>query len=214
MNKTADFFSRFLYCGGLAILLLTGCASVPKPDNPERPKVEAPEKEPQWEPITNISQLTGLWVSEEGNLYEWPFELNGKTYLRYAWAETDDTKLWVDYAQKHNRDFMDVWNHRFSYMSAVYGRDYPLADENGTQIGLKFRTDYSRRYSNDIPFRVYMRQEYLMPINIAQQNLSFFMISGKNTIKETGTLDFHSAIFNSLDSDGKTYTLTRDYWKE
>ena len=216
MNKTVDYFRRAVCGAGLIVLLLTGCASVPEPDKPVIPPEEIPEtkNETVWEPVKNISQLTGLWVADDGSAYEWPFELNGKTYLRYSWAETDDTKVWVEYAKIHNRDFLDVWNHRFSYLSAIYKKNYPLSDANGTQLGLKFRTDYSVPYSKDIPFRIYRRLEYLMPGSIVEQNLSFFMISGKNMIKETGTMDFHSTVFNTIGADNKIYHLSRDYWKE
>ncbi|MBR6153904.1 MAG: hypothetical protein IKQ43_05655 [Treponema sp.] len=216
MNKTVDFFRRAVCGGGLIILLLTGCASVPEPDKPEIPQEEIPEvkKEPVWEPVRNISQIKGLWVSEDGAYYEWPFELNGKKYLHYAWPEADDTEHWVDYAKLHNRDFMDVWNHRFSYIKGIYNNDYPLSDANGTQVGLKFRIDYSRPYSKDIPFRIYRRKEFLMPESLAKANLSFFLVSGGNMLKETGVMTFNSTLFNSLTADGAIYRLSRDYWKE
>ena len=213
MDKTRSLLN--LFCTGL-LIFLAGCASVPKPQEPEEPEIEIqdPKQGSKWEAVSNISQLTGLWIADDGSLYEWPLELNGKTYLRYAWAETDDTERWVAYAKLHNRDFMDVWSHRFSYISAIYGKDYPLSDANGTQTGLKFRTDYSSPYSKDIPFRIYRQQEFLMPAAIAEKNLSFFTISGKNLIKESGTLNFHSNVFNSLDADDNIYRLSRDYWKE
>ena len=213
MNKTVDFFRRAVCGGGLIILLLTGCASVPEPDKPEIPQEEIPEvkKEPVWEPVRNISQIKGLWVSEDGAYYDWPFELNGK---KYAWPEADDTEHWVDYAKLHNRDFMDVWNHRFSYIKGIYNNDYPLSDANGTQVGLKFRIDYSRPYSKDIPFRIYRRKEFLMPESLAKANLSFFLVSGGNMLKETGVMTFNSTLFNSLTADGAIYRLSRDYWKE
>lgn len=216
MKKIVESISRIFCLAGLTLLFLTGCASNPKPNGPDEPVTENPEvkPEPNWEPVTKLSQLTGLWISEDGSAYEWPFELNGKTYLRYAWAETDDTQRWVLYAQKHNRDFMDVWNHRFSYISAIYGMNYPLSDANGTQAGLKFRTDHSSPYSKDIPFRIYRRQEYLLPASLAKTNLSFFLLSGGNMIKETGVMSFDSKVFNDLDADGKIYRLSRDYWKE
>ena len=213
MDKTRSLLS--LFCTGL-LIFLAGCASVPKPQEPKEPEIEVqdPRQEPKWEAVYNVSQLTGLWIADDGSLYEWPLELNGKTYLRYAWEENDDTERWVAYAKLHNRDFMDVWNHRFSYISAIYGKDFPLADENGTQAGLKFRTDHSSPYSKDIPFRIYRRQEYLLPASLAKTNLSFFLLSGGNMIKETGVMSFDSKVFNDLDADGKIYRLSRDYWKE
>lgn len=216
MNKTVESISRIFCLAGLTLLFLTGCASNPKPNGPDKPVTENPEvkPEPNWEPVTKLSQLTGLWIADDGSLYEWPFELNGKTYLRYAWPEADDTEHWVEYAKLHNRDFMDVWNHRFSYIKGIYNNDYPLSDANGTQVGLKFRIDYSRPYSKDIPFRIYRRKEFLMPESLAKANLSFFLVSGGNMLKETGVMSFDSKVFNELEADGKIYRLSRDYWKE
>ena len=96
----------------------------------------------------------------------------------------------------------------------IYNNDYPLSDANGTQVGLKFRIDYSRPYSKDIPFRIYRRKEFLMPESLAKANLSFFLVSGGNMLKETGVMTFNSTLFNSLTADGAIYRLSRDYWKE
>lgn len=214
MNKTRSLLS--LFCTGLLIFFLTGCTSVPKPQEPEEPEIEIqePKQEPSWKPLNSINQLKGLWVADDGSLYEWPFELNGKTYLRYAWTEADDTERWIAYAKLHNRDFMDVWNHRFSYINAIYGNDFPLSDANGIQVGLKFRTDYSNPYSKDIPFRIYRRKELLLPASLAKTNLSFFLLSDGNMLKETGVMRFDSKLFKDQNADSKIYRLSRDYWKE
>jgi hypothetical protein len=211
----SSFLRYFTFAAVIAVLLLSGCASTPGSTQPENPREEESEIFPdsQWKKVTSLEQMEGLWISSNGNSYEWPFNLNRKMYLRFAWSEQDDTALWVSFAKNHNRAFSDVWNHRFSYINAVYGENLPAADENGSQLGIKLRADYSQPYSHDVPFRIYARKEMLVPEQIAELNTGFFMRRG-DEVKESGEFDFHSFKFQNITSDGQIYLKSCDYWKE
>lgn len=172
-----------------------------------------PKKEEKWKAIEDISEISGLWQSTDGSIYEWPLELNGKNYLRYAWPEKDDSQLWLKYAQDHNMTLQDLWARRFSYISKIYGVFYPSSDENGSQFGLKVRQEQSG-IDEGLPFHVFVREEFICPKDIAEKNIEFFMKKGKKEIKEEGTFNFFSEKFSSLDADGKIYSSYTDYWRQ
>ena len=164
----------------------------------------------EWKSATSIGDLSGSWKSSDGSVYEYPFELNGKIYLRCAYPESDDTDKWEDCAKYHFTSIDDLWAKRFSYVGEIYGRNYPLSDSNGSQTGYKFtcEKDLFGKIS-----KITSRREWLIPIFIVERNISFFQISNKGNLKERGYFRMNSELFNDLESDGLVYYKFVDYWK-
>ena len=163
-----------------------------------------------WRKAASIADLTGSWKASDGSLYEYPFELNGKVYLRCAYPTEDDTGKWEDCAKYHFTSIDDLWAKKFSYVNEIYGKNYPLSDSNGTQTGYKFscEKDLFGKIS-----RINSRREWLIPAFIVERNVSFFQISNKGNLKEKGSFRMNSDIFDDLDSDGLVYSKFVDYWK-
>ena len=182
---------------------------------PDVPVVK--EDIPKWEKIYSLDEITGLWISDSGEEYEWPFVLNRKTYFRYAGKEIDVTEGFVNYAKSHNMDFEYLWAHRFAYLSHIYlmplqdGRQVPspFSDSNGNQQGFKLRADYNRPYNDKIRFRIYLHTEILVPERIARNNTSFFMILGNDTVKGNGYFNAGTVGFRSY---GMEFKKSVNYW--
>ena len=165
-----------------------------------------------WRKVLSLETISGSWKSSDGCVYEYPFELNGRTYLRYAWAESDDTELWLSFAKERNMSYYDLWLKRFVFLAEIYKAYYPVSDENGTQFGIKLRQD-APLSGDTVPFRIVSRKEFLAPKDIAGRNVSFFLAKGTDLIKEEGEFSFFSERFESMVSDGKEYRRYADYWR-
>lgn len=201
-------FYLFILIAVLALLLVSYSLLVYVTNSTRISENESEE----WHPVVNISEISGRWISATGSTYEWPLELNGKSYLHYAWAETDDTALWMDYARKHNLSLHDMWLRRYSLCKEIYGEMSPVSDRNGTQFGYKLRQDVS--LDENCPFLIYSRQEFLVPIEIVEKNLSFFQMRGKDELMENGTFSFLSERFNVLTADNEIYERYIDFWRD
>ena len=166
----------------------------------------------KWRDVESLEQISGTWKSDDGCLYEYPFELNGTTYLRYAWAESDDTEFWLSYAKSRNMSLYDLWQKRFVFLYEIYQAYYPVSDENNNQLGIKLRLE-SPLKDDSLPFRIISRKEFLAPKEIAEENTSFFKLKGKDFLMEEGEFSFKSNRFDSIYSDGKEYRRYVDYWR-
>lgn len=175
---------------------------------------------PTWKRVNSIDEIRGVWKSSDGNEFEWPLVLNGNKYLRIAYTENDVTEDFVNYAKNHNMDFNKLWAHRYAYLGNIYGVKLqdgrlvpsPYSHDNGIQQGIKLRADYTRPYSRNIGFRIFARNETLVPESIARSNASFFMLLGDdkiNLLKGNGI--FYGGTFN-LYSDSQVYKKFEDYW--
>ena len=156
--------------------------------------------------VTSFSELTGTWASSHGE-WEYPFELDGKKYLRYAYAATDDTQIWFDYAEQSGRSMEELWKKRFAIQNDIYSEKspFPYSDANGTQIGRKLFV------SNE---RIYSRVEILIPERIVAINFDFFVISKDGFIlREHGLFHFASDIFTDSDADDEPYIKTAEQSK-
>lgn len=179
------------FCAGLLLLfVLVSCASTSGIPSDFRA-------------LSNLSDLYGTWMSSQGE-YEYPFVVDGKKYLRYALAPTDDTAKWLKYAESHSLDLGDVWKKRFALSSAVYASEngeileqLPRADENGTQMGRKFFVSDEKIFS---------RIEVLIPERILSINLDFFLIRKDSlALRERNVFHLASDTFPDITADDTLY---------
>ena len=148
-----------------------------------------------WKDIYSLKELEGLWETPEGSL-QFPYEQNNREYLCITGHQTDDTQLWLDFAERKMLAFEQVWKDRFIYIPEIYGINYPVADENGTQTGIK--VEYTYYQSIDKLF-ITSRRIMLIPTSIINQNLAFFKLSEDGQkIKGDGVFRFFSNTFSYL----------------
>ena len=161
----------------------------------------------------SLDEINGRWISETGKEYEWPVEINGKRFLRFAYTDTDVTEDFAEYAEKHGIAFSELWEKRFAYLSDIYSLKLedgkrvssPYASSNGIETGIILKAVNSEFYDDKIPFRIFYHVERLFPENIAEQNISFFMICSSDSIKENGVFDSFSNEFGIIQADGEIY---------
>lgn len=210
MKKTTfSFFNFFLILCAFAFHL-SSCASA-KIDTVEGEKeVETKKIEETWSGVDALSELYGNWVSQGGQKYEIPFTLNDRNFLLYSEAERDDTALWMKCAERHFTSIDDLWSKRFSYVSEVYGANYPIADSNGTQFGYKL---FCKKNQFGKIEKITSRFDRLIPMEIVELNKEFFIISNSGKLKENGTFHFYSDRFSDARAENLVFSKFVDYWK-
>lgn len=204
MNNKKNVFSLVLSV--ILCFVFVACASSKKIDDiPEPPVVEVDDS--VFEPIKSLADLSGTWISSDGFLYEYPFVLNGKNYLRHASPVLDDTAKWTRLASYYFTTLDNLWERRFSHLNEIYGEEYPLSDENGIEIGVKLS------YKSG---KVTRRIEMLFPEEVVRRNINFYWTSKKGELKENGTFNFGSSnprIPKTSNGDGQVYVRHTDYWR-
>lgn len=137
-------------------------------------QMEKPVEE-KWRTVFFINELEGNWISKNGNLYQYPFFMDEKCYLRWAMAAVDDTALWQNYADENSLSLQQLWNKRFACVNKIYNRDFPFVDESGYQEGLKF-------FLSD--GKIMRRLERLIPVELVEWNLESFQISDMGNLRQ------------------------------
>ncbi len=164
-------------------------------EEPEFSFEEEYYKDVTWTDIYSLKDLEGRWETPEGVL-QFPYELDNNEYLCITANQTDDTQKWLDFAERKMKTVDEIWKDRFIYIPEIYGINYPLADENGTQTGLK--VEYNK-YETIGKILITSRRIMLVPTNIINQNLPFFKVSeDKQKIKADGVFRFFSNTFSYL----------------
>ena len=164
-------------------------------EEPEFSFEEEYYKDVTWTDIYSLKDLEGRWETPEG-LLQFPYELDNNEYLCITANQTDDTQKWLDFAERKMKTVDEIWKDRFIYIPEIYGINYPLADENGTQTGLK--VEYNK-YETIGKILITSRRIMLVPTNIINQNLPFFKVSeDKQKIKADGVFRFFSNTFSYL----------------
>lgn len=154
-----------------------------------------------WTAATSLADLEGRWESSVGSLYEYPFKVDGKKYLRIAWKEVDDTRRWQDWAAQHDMDMESLWQMRYACLSDIYRQVLPAADANGTQYGIKI---------SRLSGRILTRTEMLVSERLLLVNLGFFHLSpDRNSFIEQGSLRLASDVFSDLSKGGASGTIYR-----
>lgn len=155
-------------------------------------KVE--DTEEQWIAVTSMDQLKGIWEDENGKI-EFPKKLENTDYLLITGPQIDDSDLWMNYAKQHNILAKQVWAKKYAAIAEIYGVNYPIADSNGTQRGIKFLTP---KIFTDYYIEVITHTDTLIPEEIIYKNLPFFSISKDGTkLKESGTFRYYSSQFKN-----------------
>ena len=190
------------------IIFASACKSTPEIQGAEIPEFESPEvaeldfsfeeqyyEKVEWVDLKSLNELEGSWETPEGTLI-FPYQLDNREYLYIRSHQTDDTQKWIDFAEQKMMPLEEVWKNRFIYIPEIYGINYPLADENGTQLGLKL--EYSS-FDQIEQKMITSRQIMLIPTTIINQNLGFFKLSQDHTkIKAQGGFRFFSNTFSYL----------------
>ncbi len=74
--------------------------------------------------------------------------------------------------------------------------NFPIADENGTQLGIKVTLSHYEKLNK---YLITGTRQILIPVEIVNQNLSFFKLSEDNSkIKGEGTFRFFSRTFSNM----------------
>ncbi len=187
------------------ILLVASCKSTKVDDEIEIEEPEIPEvefsyeeeyyKDVTWTDIVSLKDLEGRWETPEA-LLQFPYDLDNLEYLCITANQTDDTQLWLDFAERKMKTIDELWKDRFIYIPEIYGINYPIADENGTQTGLK--VEYNK-YDSINQIIITSQRIMIIPTNIVNQNLAFFKISeDKQKLKAEGVFRFFSNSFSYL----------------
>lgn len=160
-------------------------------------------KEEVWHSLTSINGLTGTWNTPEGEL-EFPVEIDGKEYLSITYPATKDSYLWKSYATENKINIAQLWQNRYVYIPEIYGTNFPVADKNGIQYGIKPElVCILGKYSALIQ----SHRQLLIPADIVSQNISFFEVSQNgDKIRANGRFRFFSDIFSNL-NDSFTVSL-------
>ncbi|MCR5080557.1 MAG: hypothetical protein K6B17_04350 [Treponema sp.] len=146
----------------------------------------------QWRFISSLSDLKGSWKNKNC-IYEYPFVFNNKEYLLVKFTPVDDTQRWLKFVQSNNLNLEHVKRKKNSYVKYLYG-NYPCADENGIETGLKF--DFNGE-------KIFYQLQMMIPSKILMDNKNFFKMSDdKMHLVENGTLNLHSDVFDDITSDG------------
>ena len=191
-------------------ILLFSCKSTDKisennvpeqTENSDVNEVENQDAKISYHTASYLNELLGKWKSPKGE-YEYPFIVDGKRYLRYAWKETDDTFIWESYASKNSMELADLWKKRYAYAPYVYNENLPISDKNGTELGLKLFMKNNRIYS---------RKEFLISESVLIVNLNYFSMrdDGKSFV-ESGSFNFASDKFSPIKSDFTEYVKIGD----
>lgn len=155
----------------------------------------------EWQPIQHIDDLTGVWNSSAGT-YIYPFELNGKAYLKYQWIPTRDDELWQKEAKAQQTTIRRLWVKKYSVLSSIYGLSLPVADSNETEFGIHVKAQFKDEYTATI----ISRYEILIPETIVDKNLRFFMFSeDKEYMRETGIFRYYSNQFQNRKAEEVLY---------
>lgn len=150
-----------------------------------------------WKAVTSLADLEGRWESSVGSLYEYPFRVDGKKYLRIAWREVDDTERWQSWAARQDMDMESLWQMRYACLSDIYRQALPAADANGTQYGIKL---------SRLSGRILSRREMLVSERLLLVNLGFFRLSPDgNSFVEHGSLRLASDVFSDISRGGTIY---------
>lgn len=195
------------------IITLFGCTST-KENPPETVIIEEPvefitetelpaeteseEKVELWHTPDSINEITGTWETENGT-FEFPVFIDGKEYLSITSTENKDSSLWRDYSLEKDIPITTLWDYKNIYIPQIYSTDYPIADENGTQLGLTLE---NKCFIDTNSALISSKKQLLIPILIVEKNLSFFKLSQDSTkLKTEGTFRFYSSKFNNIDEN-------------
>lgn len=184
--------------GILFVLFLEGCGSTPSGNSGNK-------DDKNWTTVSKIDDLSGTWVSEDGITLVFPKKLDGKEYLHIIESTSDDSALWNAYAINNGVATRDLWDKRYAAACQIYGENYPIADENGTQKGIKFlQPTFLNKYNMKIQSRI----EMLVAEDIIYKNLSLFSLSkdGKK-LKQSGTFRFYSSKFKNEYIEERIFNL-------
>ena len=205
-NKILNPIILFL----ITTVLLISCGSKPV-DEETQSEIEEPEVPEEvaeysfeedyfadvvWQDIKSLKELYGHWNTPDG-IIDFPYwAMDNKEFLSITEYETDDTEKWQAFAREKRISLDELWNNRYLYIPEIYNTDYPIADANGDQFGIKIeRTDYEIIGKTIIT----SRRQLLVPVETVNQNLNFFKISedGEKLYGE-GTFRFFSKTFVNL----------------
>ncbi|WP_191014343.1 hypothetical protein [Treponema zioleckii] len=200
-------FCFFLVC---LIFVFFSCVSTSDPSLPAESQKEKSLSENEyaepaevWHGITSLEELRGTWISDDGYKWEYPFVLNGKTYLHRIFPEKDDTALWQECARQRNTTLDDIWGKRFSMYLEIYGVCYPYADDAQNEFGIKTYRSGGR---------IFCRRENLIPESVAKKNLRFFERSSKGNLRTSGPFYFTNESYGYDGSSWGFYTPYENYW--
>lgn len=198
---------KFVILLTVSFVLLVSCGTTKPQDTEPQIEIESPEvldeysfdkeyyRDVKWHDIKSLTELYGKWVTPSGTL-EFPFYADSGEYLSIIAPATDDTQKWDDFAKLKDISLEHLWKNRYLYIPEIYGTDYPVADENGTQLGIKVELTQYEGIDRHI---ISSYRQMLIPVEIVNRNLTFFKLSDDGQkIKAQGMFRFFSRDFINL----------------
>lgn len=197
-------------------LSFVSCVSDQKKSTPANDSLYVPENPPDADENSDdknrtasdsIDDLRGLWKSNDGTAFEYPFVCDGRTYLRYCNAWSDVTNEWRRMASSQGITMLDMWNKRFTLYSwknpnTKKDMPLPLSDGNGIQMGIKF---------HKVDDRVYIREEILITEYVFEKNLKCFLLSDDGSdFRMNGVLHLFSGLFPDISQSEQIYKKEMD----
>ncbi len=118
--------------------------------------------------VSSISELEGLWISNDGQIIEYPLESGEKRFFRYSRPPLDVTDSFLKKATEFGLSKENAWAKRFSLID-----NFPVLDSNESQKGE--RLFLSKK-------RIFSEKSILASEIVAMQNLGIFLISDDGAI--------------------------------
>ncbi len=181
----------------LCLITVISCEStkiVPPVDNPPESDMDKYHKI-KWLPVSSLSELEGTWEGTDFTII-YPYKIESTDYFLIRYNQTDDSQKWIAYANSTGIPLETVWNKRFGVLKDIYGKDYPLADENKIESGLKLKHPSVTKF--------YSTLEILIPEASIQKNINIFATTkNKDLLKLEGTYRYFSSVFPN-----ETYDFT------
>ena len=210
-SKNTLFFAASLFIMGFCFLIFSCASGKTEEDSDiieltefEEEIIQEPEIQEEqpvvWHSANSLNELTGKWVTPEGTI-EFPVEIDDREYLAITYEETKDSILWKEFTQKSGYDIQQVWENRYLFIPEIYGINYPVSDQNGTQFGIKPELV---TYINSKSALIKSYKQLLIPVDLVYTNLSFFKLSEDGSqIKAEGRFRFFSNTFMNMDDTFK-----------
>lgn len=182
---------KFILLTIFTIAFVTSCVTTKNPSPSSQNPDESAYAKVKWNKAEALSNLEGKWVGEDFTII-YPYKIGTTDYFLIRYNETDDSYKWLAYANGTNITIENAWNKRFAAIPYIYHEDYPLADANGIQKGVKVRRPTSVQFVSNV--------EILIPEATIMKNLDIFSWADTkdySLLKLDGTFRYFSSVFQN-----------------
>ena len=172
----------------------------PQPESENAGLAEVLPVEPPplvWETPATVDSLSGTWIAMDGTGYVYPFDVDGRRYLLYHGAWKEVSEEWQKIAAAQGIDMEHLWQKRYAIVYTFKEHVLPYADENGSQMGIKFMRTAGH---------IYVRTDILVTELVFARNLPYFKLaSDGRQFYEDGVFHLFSSSFPDIPQGKQTY---------